>query len=141
MAGILDITIISRLIYLKNILKQHHSCSLAANCSHLPAVIKTRRTGTFAKNKVTHGGVSAVLVIWQTFILLSRQNRHIENWTGLQTLRDVDMELYTGLQRLEAKCSISNHQISIFLITTSSLLLPRLGMKAPPMETFTFWDE
>uniref|UniRef100_A0A3B4BJX7 Tyrosine-protein kinase receptor n=1 Tax=Periophthalmus magnuspinnatus TaxID=409849 RepID=A0A3B4BJX7_9GOBI len=25
---------------------------------------------------------------------------HIENWTGLQMLRDVDMELYTGLQRL-----------------------------------------
>uniref|UniRef100_A0A3P9D8H5 Tyrosine-protein kinase receptor n=1 Tax=Maylandia zebra TaxID=106582 RepID=A0A3P9D8H5_9CICH len=25
---------------------------------------------------------------------------HIENWTGLQTLRDFDMELYTGLQRL-----------------------------------------
>uniref|UniRef100_A0A3Q3J7T5 Tyrosine-protein kinase receptor n=1 Tax=Monopterus albus TaxID=43700 RepID=A0A3Q3J7T5_MONAL len=25
---------------------------------------------------------------------------YIENWTGLQTLRDVDMELYTGLQRL-----------------------------------------
>uniref|UniRef100_A0A3B4XWQ6 Tyrosine-protein kinase receptor n=1 Tax=Seriola lalandi dorsalis TaxID=1841481 RepID=A0A3B4XWQ6_SERLL len=25
---------------------------------------------------------------------------HIENWTGLQTLRDVDMGLYTGLQRL-----------------------------------------
>ncbi|XP_023670025.1 NT-3 growth factor receptor-like [Paramormyrops kingsleyae] len=25
---------------------------------------------------------------------------HIENWTELQTLKDVDMELYTGLQRL-----------------------------------------
>ncbi|XP_023253065.1 NT-3 growth factor receptor-like [Seriola lalandi dorsalis] len=25
---------------------------------------------------------------------------HIENWTGLQTLRDMDMELYTGLERL-----------------------------------------
>uniref|UniRef100_A0AAR2IUA2 Tyrosine-protein kinase receptor n=1 Tax=Pygocentrus nattereri TaxID=42514 RepID=A0AAR2IUA2_PYGNA len=25
---------------------------------------------------------------------------HIENWSGLQTLRDVDMALYTGLQRL-----------------------------------------
>ncbi|KAL4641900.1 NT-3 growth factor receptor-like [Arapaima gigas] len=25
---------------------------------------------------------------------------HIENWTGLQTLKDVDMELYTGLQKL-----------------------------------------
>ncbi|TKS74058.1 NT-3 growth factor receptor [Collichthys lucidus] len=30
----------------------------------------------------------------------SKGARHIENWTGLQTLRDVDMELYTGLQRL-----------------------------------------
>lgn len=26
--------------------------------------------------------------------------RHIENWTGLQTLKNVDMELYTGLQKL-----------------------------------------
>uniref|UniRef100_A0A3B4WGK9 Tyrosine-protein kinase receptor n=1 Tax=Seriola lalandi dorsalis TaxID=1841481 RepID=A0A3B4WGK9_SERLL len=26
--------------------------------------------------------------------------KHIENWTGLQTLRDMDMELYTGLERL-----------------------------------------
>ncbi|KAL0968065.1 hypothetical protein UPYG_G00261880 [Umbra pygmaea] len=25
---------------------------------------------------------------------------HIENWTGLQTLKEVDIELYTGLQRL-----------------------------------------
>ncbi|XP_030620802.1 NT-3 growth factor receptor isoform X2 [Chanos chanos] len=25
---------------------------------------------------------------------------HIENWTGLQILKDVDMELYTGLQKL-----------------------------------------
>uniref|UniRef100_A0AAY4DKF0 receptor protein-tyrosine kinase n=1 Tax=Denticeps clupeoides TaxID=299321 RepID=A0AAY4DKF0_9TELE len=32
---------------------------------------------------------------------------HIENWTGLQTLRDVDMELYTGLQRL----TISNSSL------------------------------
>ncbi len=33
-------------------------------------------------------------------ILFLFVHRHIENWTGLQTLRDVDMELYTGLQRL-----------------------------------------
>lgn len=26
--------------------------------------------------------------------------RHLESWTGLQTLNNVDMELYTGLQRL-----------------------------------------
>lgn len=27
-------------------------------------------------------------------------HRHIENWKNLQTLNAVDMELYTGLQRL-----------------------------------------
>uniref|UniRef100_A0AAZ3PLP6 Ig-like domain-containing protein n=1 Tax=Oncorhynchus tshawytscha TaxID=74940 RepID=A0AAZ3PLP6_ONCTS len=32
---------------------------------------------------------------------------HIENWTGLQTLKDVDMELYTGLQRLPALTHLS----------------------------------
>lgn len=26
--------------------------------------------------------------------------RYIENWTSLEMLRDVDMELYPGLQRL-----------------------------------------
>lgn len=26
--------------------------------------------------------------------------RHIENWRGLHTLNAVDMELYTGLQKL-----------------------------------------
>ncbi|KAK9517261.1 hypothetical protein VZT92_025146 [Zoarces viviparus] len=31
---------------------------------------------------------------------IRKEKGHIENWTGLQTLRDVDMELYTGLQRL-----------------------------------------
>ncbi|KAK1887796.1 NT-3 growth factor receptor, partial [Dissostichus eleginoides] len=35
----------------------------------------------------------------QTFTA-NKPKQHIENWTGLQTLRDVDMELYTGLQRL-----------------------------------------
>uniref|UniRef100_A0A3B4TZH5 Tyrosine-protein kinase receptor n=1 Tax=Seriola dumerili TaxID=41447 RepID=A0A3B4TZH5_SERDU len=45
---------------------------------------------------------------------------HIENWTGLQTLRDVDMELYTGLQRL----TIMNLNIlSLTTICTVWLLL------------------
>ncbi|TKS69741.1 NT-3 growth factor receptor [Collichthys lucidus] len=38
------------------------------------------------------------------------KSRHIENWTGLQTLRDVDMELYTGLQRLLPACSLQSGQ-------------------------------
>ncbi|XP_064816446.1 NT-3 growth factor receptor-like [Oncorhynchus masou masou] len=41
--------------------------------------------------------------------------RHIENWTGLQTLRDVDMELYTGLQRLIIiNCSLHSIQARAF---------------------------
>ncbi|EPY85576.1 hypothetical protein CB1_000370008 [Camelus ferus] len=32
-------------------------------------------------------------------------DRHIENWRGLHTLNAVDMELYTGLQKLTIKNS------------------------------------
>lgn len=46
---------------------------------------------------------------------------YIENWTGLRLLRDVDMELYTGLQRLT--------------ITRSSLqtIQPRVFSKNPQL--------
>ncbi|KAG7231040.1 hypothetical protein INR49_025070 [Caranx melampygus] len=41
--------------------------------------------------------------------------RHIENWTGLQTLRDVDMELYTGLERLTVtKSSLQTVHARVF---------------------------
>uniref|UniRef100_A0A8C2KHH0 NT-3 growth factor receptor n=1 Tax=Cyprinus carpio TaxID=7962 RepID=A0A8C2KHH0_CYPCA len=40
---------------------------------------------------------------------------HIENWSGLQTLRDVDMELYTGLQRLNiVNCNLRTIQSRAF---------------------------
>ncbi|KAF7212694.1 transcript variant X2 [Nothobranchius furzeri] len=40
---------------------------------------------------------------------------HIENWTGLQTLRDVDMELYTGIQRLTImNCNLRQIQARAF---------------------------
>ncbi|XP_030630609.1 NT-3 growth factor receptor isoform X3 [Chanos chanos] len=40
---------------------------------------------------------------------------HIENWTGLQTLRDMDMELYTGLQRLTiVNCNLRGIQSRAF---------------------------
>ncbi|CAL8243609.1 unnamed protein product [Lota lota] len=40
---------------------------------------------------------------------------HIENWSGLQTLRDVDMELYTGLQRLTiTSCRLRSIQARAF---------------------------
>ncbi|KAK6293973.1 hypothetical protein J4Q44_G00348030 [Coregonus suidteri] len=40
---------------------------------------------------------------------------HIENWTGLQTLRDVDMALYTGLQRLTImNCNLHSIQARAF---------------------------
>ncbi|TSL68180.1 NT-3 growth factor receptor [Bagarius yarrelli] len=41
--------------------------------------------------------------------------RHIENWTGLQILKDVDMELYTGLQRLTiTNCNLRTIQARAF---------------------------
>lgn len=45
-------------------------------------------------------------------ILFLSVYRHIENWTGLQTLRDVDMELYTGLQRLWVLTPLSGGETS-----------------------------
>ncbi|KAK0150033.1 NT-3 growth factor receptor [Merluccius polli] len=40
---------------------------------------------------------------------------HIENWSGLQTLRNVDMELYTGLQRLTiSSCRLRSIQARAF---------------------------
>uniref|UniRef100_A0A8C2CBF0 Tyrosine-protein kinase receptor n=1 Tax=Cyprinus carpio TaxID=7962 RepID=A0A8C2CBF0_CYPCA len=40
---------------------------------------------------------------------------HIENWSGLQTLRDVDMELYTGIQRLNiVNCNLRTIQSRAF---------------------------
>uniref|UniRef100_A0A4W6FSG4 Tyrosine-protein kinase receptor n=1 Tax=Lates calcarifer TaxID=8187 RepID=A0A4W6FSG4_LATCA len=45
---------------------------------------------------------------------------HIENWTGLQTLRDVDMELYTGLERLTITKSIHTHTHTHTLSLTHS---------------------
>uniref|UniRef100_A0A3P8UMU9 Ig-like domain-containing protein n=1 Tax=Cynoglossus semilaevis TaxID=244447 RepID=A0A3P8UMU9_CYNSE len=40
---------------------------------------------------------------------------HIENWTGLQVLRDVDIELYTGLERLTiTRSSLHTIQTRVF---------------------------
>ncbi|XP_013884575.1 NT-3 growth factor receptor [Austrofundulus limnaeus] len=40
---------------------------------------------------------------------------HIENWVGLQNLRDVDMEIYPGLQRLTiTRSSLRTIQASVF---------------------------
>uniref|UniRef100_A0A672QBX2 Tyrosine-protein kinase receptor n=1 Tax=Sinocyclocheilus grahami TaxID=75366 RepID=A0A672QBX2_SINGR len=45
---------------------------------------------------------------------------HIENWSGLQTLRDVDMELYTGLQRLTILITSKSINLSGNPLTTLS---------------------
>ncbi|KAG7468170.1 hypothetical protein MATL_G00140050 [Megalops atlanticus] len=43
---------------------------------------------------------------------------HIENWTGLHTLRDMHMDLYTGLQRLTiVNCNLREIQLRAFAKT------------------------
>eukprot|EP00064_Thunnus_orientalis_P000617 superscaffoldBa00000033_g618 len=66
-----------------------------------------------------------------------RLDRHIENWTGLQTLRDVDMELYTGLQRLtimncnlrviQARAFAQNQHLRYIGVMGIKIWQPRLG--------------
>uniref|UniRef100_A0A3Q2YGZ4 Tyrosine-protein kinase receptor n=1 Tax=Hippocampus comes TaxID=109280 RepID=A0A3Q2YGZ4_HIPCM len=64
------------------------------------------------------------------------KNIHIENWTGLQTLRDVDMELYTGLQRLTImNCNLRVIQPRAFAQNPHlRYILPKLGF------TITLFD-
>lgn len=52
------------------------------------------------RHKYFHPLLNKLVSMAFTSYFLRSLCRHIENWTGLQILKDVDMELYTGLQRL-----------------------------------------
>ncbi|XP_032380206.1 NT-3 growth factor receptor isoform X2 [Etheostoma spectabile] len=63
---------------------------------------------------------------------------HIENWTGLQTLRDVDMELYTGLQRLTiTRSNLHTIQARVF---SKNPLLRYINLSKNPMLTTLSWQ-
>ncbi|XP_029008315.1 NT-3 growth factor receptor-like isoform X1 [Betta splendens] len=63
---------------------------------------------------------------------------HIENWTGLQTLRDVDMELYTGLQRLTiTKSYLHAIQTRVF---SKNPQLRYINLSKNPMLTTLSWQ-
>ncbi|XP_075997923.1 NT-3 growth factor receptor-like [Genypterus blacodes] len=63
---------------------------------------------------------------------------HIENWTGLQTLKDVDMELYTGLQRLTiTKSNLHTIQPRVF---SKNPYLRYINLSKNPMLTKLSWQ-
>ncbi|XP_031141360.1 NT-3 growth factor receptor isoform X2 [Sander lucioperca] len=63
---------------------------------------------------------------------------HIENWTGLQTLRDVDMELYTGLQRLTiTRSNLHSIQARVF---SKNPQLRYINLSKNPMLTTLSWQ-
>ncbi|XP_040018844.1 NT-3 growth factor receptor-like [Gasterosteus aculeatus] len=63
---------------------------------------------------------------------------HIENWTGLQTLREVDMELYTGLQRLTiVRSNLHTIQARVF---SKNPHLRYINLSRNPMLTTLSWQ-
>ncbi|XP_077423361.1 NT-3 growth factor receptor [Vanacampus margaritifer] len=63
---------------------------------------------------------------------------HIENWTGLQTLREVHMELYTGLQRLTImRSNLHTIQPRVF---SKNPQLSYINLSKNPMLTTLSWQ-
>ncbi|XP_028304479.1 NT-3 growth factor receptor-like isoform X2 [Gouania willdenowi] len=63
---------------------------------------------------------------------------HIENWTNLQMLKDVDMELYTGLQKLTVtKTKLSTIQTQAF---SKNPQLRYINLSKNPMLTAMSWQ-
>ncbi|XP_061629204.1 NT-3 growth factor receptor isoform X1 [Phyllopteryx taeniolatus] len=63
---------------------------------------------------------------------------HIENWTGLQTLRDIHMELYTALQRLTLiRSSLHTIQPHVF---SKNPQLSYINLSKNPMLTTLSWQ-
>ncbi|XP_029378233.1 NT-3 growth factor receptor-like isoform X1 [Echeneis naucrates] len=63
---------------------------------------------------------------------------HIENWTDLQTLRDVDMELYTSLERLTV--TRSNLQTIHARVFSKNPHLQYINLSRNPMLTTLSWQ-
>ncbi|TKS74063.1 NT-3 growth factor receptor [Collichthys lucidus] len=70
--------------------------------------------------------------------MVTPDKRHIENWTGLQTLRDVDMELYTGLQRLTI--TRSNLHMIQSRVFSKNPYLRYINLSKNPMLTTLSWQ-
>ncbi|XP_070828085.1 NT-3 growth factor receptor-like [Chaetodon trifascialis] len=63
---------------------------------------------------------------------------HIENWTGQQTLKDMDMELYTGLQRLTiTRSNLKTIQTHVF---SKNPHLRYINLSRNPQMTTLSWQ-
>ncbi|XP_029986487.1 NT-3 growth factor receptor-like [Sphaeramia orbicularis] len=73
-----------------------------------------------------------------TGLQVSASQKYIENWTGLQTLTEVDMELYTGIQRLTIiRSNLHNIQKRVF---NKNPQLHYINLSKNPMLTTLSWQ-
>ncbi|XP_024151205.1 NT-3 growth factor receptor isoform X3 [Oryzias melastigma] len=93
-----------RVLFLMSIFQDYLSsmldCPPTCSCSQTEIYCNKSDNGRFfpllaLQDTGTNGTTTDIAELFKNISSI-----HIENWTGLETLRDVDMELYTGLQRL-----------------------------------------
>uniref|UniRef100_A0A8C1UR05 Tyrosine-protein kinase receptor n=1 Tax=Cyprinus carpio TaxID=7962 RepID=A0A8C1UR05_CYPCA len=111
-----------RLLFLSSIFQGYWSsmldCPLTCSCSPIEIYCNKSDSGNFfpllalqdpASNGSNNNDIEE--------LFRNITSIHIENWTGLQILKDVDMELYTGLQRLNVHnshcCDLDLPDISV----------------------------
>uniref|UniRef100_A0A9J8AUS7 Tyrosine-protein kinase receptor n=1 Tax=Cyprinus carpio carpio TaxID=630221 RepID=A0A9J8AUS7_CYPCA len=109
-----------RLLFLSSIFQGYWSsmldCPLTCSCSPIEIFCNKSDSGNFfpllalqdpASNGSNNNDIEE--------LFRNITSIHIENWTELQILKDVDMELYTGLQRLTIiNCSLRTIQARAF---------------------------
>uniref|UniRef100_A0A3Q4BKS0 Tyrosine-protein kinase receptor n=1 Tax=Mola mola TaxID=94237 RepID=A0A3Q4BKS0_MOLML len=93
-----------RVLFLMSIFQDYLSsmldCPPTCSCSQTEIYCNKSDNGRFFPLLALQDTVSNGTSVDIAELFKNISSIHIENWTGLQTLRDVDMELYTGLQRL-----------------------------------------
>ncbi|XP_034735165.1 NT-3 growth factor receptor [Etheostoma cragini] len=133
-----------RLFFLLSVLCHHYLGSLLdcpPTCSCSPADIYCNKSDSsrffpllsFQGTGSTANSTGSIEDLFQNISSI-----HIENWTGLQTLRDVDMELYTGLQRLTiTRSNLHSIQARVF---SKNPLLRYINLSKNPMLTTLSWQ-
>uniref|UniRef100_A0A8C6TJW3 Tyrosine-protein kinase receptor n=1 Tax=Neogobius melanostomus TaxID=47308 RepID=A0A8C6TJW3_9GOBI len=100
----LQLLILCVVLFLLSIFRDYLSsmldCPPTCSCSQTEIYCNKSDSGRFFPLLAVQDAASNGTSVDIAELFKNISSIHIENWTGLQTLRDVDMELYTGLQRL-----------------------------------------
>ncbi|XP_061749525.1 NT-3 growth factor receptor-like isoform X1 [Nerophis ophidion] len=112
-----------RIFFLLSLLFRDHlgsmlDCPPTCSCSQTEIYCNKSHSGRFFPLLSVQdggGGANGTGTVDLAELCRNITSIHIENWTGLQTLRDFDMELYTGLRRLNImNCNLKVIQARAF---------------------------